>query len=323
MPWLRSVKGVLEAWYPVTPTSIVNSTAGPDSAKGQSATMAKVTAVITNTGTVSGSEVAQLYIGDPIVAGEPPRQLEGFHRVTLQPHQSQTVTFTITGHELSYFNTAANGWTLPAGRFSLYVGDSSALTALPLRGNLNVTKTIGNRYVRLTAPTTVEPGATFTAKAQFVNQGNLPITDGTVRFGAPSGWTVVPPAGTPVLSLAPGQATTRYFRVTTPESAEGEVGSLTVRLTSAGKSGAGDLSASTTVSVPGPITVNASSPTVIVAGSSATAEVAITSHMSQTVVVDLAPSVHSGVTIAPASPTVSVPGNSTVQLEVDLSVASG
>ncbi len=60
-------------------------------------------------------------------AGEPPRQLEGFQRVTLQPHQSQTVSFTITGHELSYFNTAANGWTLPDGRFSLYVGDSSAL----------------------------------------------------------------------------------------------------------------------------------------------------------------------------------------------------
>ena len=106
--------------------------------------------------------------------------------MTLQPHQSQTVTFTITGHELSYFNTAANGWTLPTGRFSLYVGDSSALTSLPLRGTLNVTKTIGNRYVRLTAPTTVEPGATFTAKAQFVNHGNLPITDGTVRFGVPS-----------------------------------------------------------------------------------------------------------------------------------------
>ncbi len=307
----------------VTPTSVVNRTAGPDSSKGQSAAVAKVTAVITNTGNVRGSDVAQLYIGDPALAGEPPRQLEGFHRVTLQPHQSQTVTFTITGHELSYFNTAANGWTLPTGRFSLYVGDSSALTALPLRGNLNVTKTIGNRYVRLTAPTTVEPDAAFTAKAQFVNQGNLPITDGTVRFGVPSGWTLVPLAGTPVLSLAPGQTATRYFRVTTPESAEGEVGSLTVQLTSAGNDDAGDLSASATVSVPGPITVSASSPAVVAAGSSATAEVAITSHMSQAVVVDLTPSVPSGVTIAPASPTVSVPANSTVNLEMAVSVAPG
>ena len=297
----------------VTPRSVVNSTSGPDSSKGQGATVAKVTAVITNTGNVRGSDVAQLYIGDPAVAGEPPRQLEGFHRVTLQPHQSQTVTFTITGHELSYFNTAANGWTLPTGRFSLYVGDSSALTSLPLRGTLNVTKTIGNRYVRLTAPTTVEPGATFTAKAQFVNHGNLPITDGTVRFGVPSGWTFVPLDGTPVLSLAPGQSATRYFRVTTPESAEGEVGSLTAQLTSAGTDDAGDLSASATVSVPGPITVSASSPAVVAAGGSASAEVSITSHMSEAVVVDLTPSLPSGVTISPASPTVTVPANSTVR----------
>ena len=37
-------------------------------------------------------------------------------------------------------------------------------------------------------------------------------------------------SGTPSLSLAPGQAATRYFRVTTPESAEGQLGSLMVRL---------------------------------------------------------------------------------------------
>jgi beta-glucosidase len=307
----------------VTPGSVVNSTSGPDSSRGQGAEVAKVTAVMTNTGNVPGSDVAQLYIGDPAVAGEPPRQLEGFQRVTLQPHQSQTVTFTITGHELSYFNTAADGWTLPTGRFSLYVGDSSALTSLPLRGTLNVTKTIGNRYVQLTAPTTVEPGATFTADAQFVNHGSVPITDGTVGLEVPSDWTVVPLDGTPTISLASGQSAARYFRVTTPESAEGEVESLTAQLTSAGTDDAGDLSASTTVSVPGPITVSARSPAVVAAGGSSSAEVSITSHMSEAVVVDLSPSLPSGVTISPASPAVTVPANSTVDLTMAVSVASG
>ncbi len=307
----------------VMPRSVVNSTSGPDTPKGQGAKLARVTAVITNTGSVRGSDVAQLYIGDPALAREPPRQLEGFHRVTLQPHQSQTVSFTITGHELSYFNTAANGWTLPTGRFSLYVGDSSALTALPLRGNLNVTKTIGNRYVRLAAPTTVEPGATFTARAQFVNHGNLPIADGTVRFGVPSAWSFVPVDGTPVLSLAPGQSATRYFRVTIPESAEGEVRSLTAQLTSAGTDDSGDLNSSATVSVPGPISVSARSPTVVAAGGSALADVSVTSHMSEAVVVDLTPSLPSGVTISPVSPAVTVPANSTVSLAIVVSVAPG
>ena len=50
-----------------------------------------VSATVTNTGKVAGSDVAQLYLGDPGVAGEPPRQLKGFDKVNLQPGQSQTV----------------------------------------------------------------------------------------------------------------------------------------------------------------------------------------------------------------------------------------
>ena len=69
---------------------------------------------------------------------------------------------------------------------------------------------------------------------------------------------------TPVLSLASGQSATRYFRVTAPESAEGEVETLTAQLTSAGTDDSGDVIASATVSVPGPIIVSARSPAVVV-----------------------------------------------------------
>jgi beta-glucosidase len=307
----------------VTPGSVVNRASGPDNPKGQGAKVAEVTAKITNTGAVRGSDVAQLYVGDPAVAGEPSRQLEGFQRVTLAPHQSRTVSFTITGHELSYFNKAANGWTLPDGRFSVLVGDSSALTALPLRGSLDVTRTIGERYVQLTAPAKVDAGATFTAQARFVNGGDMPITDGTVGLTVPYGWTVAPVDLTPTISLASGQSATRYFRVTAPESAEGEVDSLTAQLTSPGAADAGDLRASATVSVPGPITVTARSPAVVSAGGSAPAEVSVTSHMSQAVTVNLTPSLPTGVTISPASPSVSVPADSTVNLAMVISVAPG
>ena len=256
----------------VTPGSVTNRTSGPDAQQGQNGRLARVSARITNTGSVRGSDVMQLYVGDPKVAGEPPRQLEGFHRVTLQPGKSQTVTFTVTGRELSYFNTTANGWTLPNGQYSLYVGDSSALTSLPLRGKLKVTQTIGNRYARLTAPATINPGATFLAKARFVNDGNVPITDGTVSLGFPSSWTVVRLAKTRILSLAPGHSATRYFRVTVPEQAEGEVKSLTAKLTSTGSDGAGDLSATSTITVNGPITLTPSSPLIVAPGSTATGD---------------------------------------------------
>ena len=197
---------------------------------GQGAPLVHVTAQITNTGSVTGSDVVQLYLGDPAAAGEPPRQLEGFRRVTLSPHQSRTVTFTITGHELSYFNTAANGWTLPDGRFSVYVGDSSALASLPLRGKLHGHQDDRQTLRQLTAPATVNPGTTFTATARFVNHGNLPIIDGTVRLRFPAGWKVVRAARARRFRSPPGQSTTRNFRVTAPEEAEGDATNLTAQL---------------------------------------------------------------------------------------------
>jgi beta-glucosidase len=308
----------------VTPANVDNSTSGPDATVGQSAPLARVSATITNTGSVPGSDVAQLYVGDPAVAGEPPRQLEGFKRVTLNPGASQTVTFTITGHELSYFDTGADGWTLPDGRFSLYVGDSSALNSLPLHGKLNVKQTIGRRYTRLSAPTLVNPAQTFTATARFVNDGDLPIIDGTVRMAFPASWTVVRLAKTPTLTLAPGHSATRHWRVTVPESAEGEVKALTASLTSGGADDAGDLSSTVTISVQGPVAVTAGSPVVILSSATAgTASVTVTSHMDKAVTVSLNPSLPPGVSVTPAAPSILVPARKTVTLKFSVAVAAG
>jgi len=48
-------------------------------------------------------------------------------------------------HDLSYWDDTANGWVVPSGRFVVYVGDSSAMANLPLRGNFNVTRSLGVR----------------------------------------------------------------------------------------------------------------------------------------------------------------------------------
>jgi beta-glucosidase len=102
---------------------------------GTGSSAVTVTTKVTNTGTVAGSDVAQLYLGDPAVAGEPPRQLKGFQKVTLNPGKSATVTFTLDRQDLSYWKTSANNWVVPEGRFDVWVGDSSALANLPLHGS--------------------------------------------------------------------------------------------------------------------------------------------------------------------------------------------
>jgi beta-glucosidase len=131
----------------VTPQFVRNDVSGPGPTSchcnGQSVNLVTVSARVTNTGRVAGSDVVQLYLDDPAAAGQPPRQLDGFQRVTLRPGQSTIVRFRLNGHELSYWNDAANGWVVPTGRFGIYVGDSSALAGLPLRGSFTVTRSLG------------------------------------------------------------------------------------------------------------------------------------------------------------------------------------
>jgi beta-glucosidase len=101
---------------------------------------ATVTATVTNTGSRAGAEVAQLYVGDPASAGEPPHQLKGFQRISLAPGASGTVTFTVTAHDLASWSTGAGHWVAGAGTYQILVGDSSR--HLPLTGSVNVPVTV-------------------------------------------------------------------------------------------------------------------------------------------------------------------------------------
>jgi beta-glucosidase len=109
---------------------------------------ATVTATLTNTGSRAGAEVAQLYVGDPASTGEPPLQLKGFTRVTLQPGASTTVSFPVTLHDLAFWNN--NGWTTALGSYRIAVGDTSANPQLS--GTLTVSSTDAGNAVTVTNP---------------------------------------------------------------------------------------------------------------------------------------------------------------------------
>jgi beta-glucosidase len=238
----------------VTPRSLQNAASNPGTTacgcNGQSSHLVTVSATVTNTGQVAGSDVAQLYLDDPAAAGEPPRQLKGFQKVTLQPGQSTTVHFNLTGHDLSYWNDSANGWVVPDGTFGVYVGDSSALANLPLLGGFTVVRSVGARYATIQAPDVVSPGGTATVTASLVNDGDYAMQQAQFTLNAPAGWTVTSPA--PV-TIEPGQTVTEHFQVTVPAGAEPGDRTLTVSVTPrAGPPGGrtGQVEASATVAVP-------------------------------------------------------------------------
>src|SRR5450755_1563575 len=85
-----------------------------------------VTADLTNTGSVAGDDVAQLYThqdGTSIL--QPVRRLNGFQRVTLAPGQTRTVTFTLTSGNIGFYNNQGQ-FEVDPGVVNVYVGDSSA-----------------------------------------------------------------------------------------------------------------------------------------------------------------------------------------------------
>ena len=103
-----------------------SSSPGPGGVVGLYDTVATVTAKITNNGTVTGAEVAQLYIGLPSSApASPPKQLRGFQKVSLTAGTSKTVTFDIRRKDLSYWDVVSQVWKVPSGTFTVYVGASS------------------------------------------------------------------------------------------------------------------------------------------------------------------------------------------------------
>jgi beta-glucosidase len=84
-----------------------------------------VSADLTNTGSVAGDDVAQLYThqdGTSIL--QPVRRLNGFQRVTLAPGQTKAVTFTLGPSNIGFYNNQGQ-FEVDRGVVNVYVSDSS------------------------------------------------------------------------------------------------------------------------------------------------------------------------------------------------------
>jgi beta-glucosidase len=97
-----------------------------------------ITFTIRNTGNDTGSEVAQLYLGFPEEAAEPPKILRGFERVYLQAGESKTVSLTLTQRDISYWNVVNQNWTIASRNYSVWISTSADNADIKLRGSFNI-----------------------------------------------------------------------------------------------------------------------------------------------------------------------------------------
>lgn len=92
-----------------------------------------VTFQLKNTGAREGVEIAQVYAALPASAGEPPKRLVGWSRVSLKPGESRQVSVSVDPKYLSIYDESKSGWTLVPGSYTFHVGGSSR--DLPLQQN--------------------------------------------------------------------------------------------------------------------------------------------------------------------------------------------
>jgi len=84
-----------------------------------------VTTTLTNSGSVAGEEVVQLYIRDLVCTStRPVKELKGFEKVSLKPGETKTVNFTITEDMLRFYNSQLK-FVSEAGDFKAFVGTNS------------------------------------------------------------------------------------------------------------------------------------------------------------------------------------------------------
>ena len=84
-----------------------------------------VSLTVTNTGSVAGTEIVQLYVAKKSSElFRPVRELKGFARVTLAPGEKQRITITLDDKAFRFWNVKANRWEIEGGEYELLVGAS-------------------------------------------------------------------------------------------------------------------------------------------------------------------------------------------------------
>jgi len=87
-----------------------------------------VTVKVSNTGSIDGEEVVQLYIQDKVGSiTRPVKELKGFLKVMIEKGETKIITFNLTADDLAFYHPGLSKYWEP-GEFVAFVGTNSAET---------------------------------------------------------------------------------------------------------------------------------------------------------------------------------------------------
>jgi beta-glucosidase len=86
----------------------------------------EVSVDVTNTGSVPGDSVTQIYIHQRYgSASRPVRELKGFERIALQPGETKTLTFPLGTDQLHFWDPQSRAWVVEPSEFDVWAGEDS------------------------------------------------------------------------------------------------------------------------------------------------------------------------------------------------------
>ncbi|MHA2246236.1 MAG: beta-glucosidase [Candidatus Hodarchaeales archaeon] len=81
---------------------------------------------VTNTGSVTGKEIVQVYV-NPLNAkvDRPYKELKGFSKVELEPNETKSVTLHLDSRAFAYYSVSHKTWVWDEGEYDILIGASS------------------------------------------------------------------------------------------------------------------------------------------------------------------------------------------------------
>ena len=152
----------------------------------------QVSVRVRNIGMVKGSEVVQLYVGNPQDGiFRPLKELRAFEKVALEPLEETTVSFTLAERDFAVYQ---DGWKIPTGMYTIMIGASAE--------DIRLSQTVEVSGEELKIPVEFAPDARSSGAAALEGSGGLADKGEEVPHPAaalPGSW-YVRPTGQPPLS---------------------------------------------------------------------------------------------------------------------------
>ena len=155
-----------------------------------------VTLDVTNTGSVAGKEIVQIYVRpDGIEMARPVRELKGFAKVDLAPGETKTVAITLDSRAFAYWEERIHEWYAEPGSYVI----ETAASSRDIRLSAAVTYNGAALHMELTPDSTIGDLMKVPGGAQVVEQ----LTAGMAAFfGAGSEGSAASEAITPEMMMA-------------------------------------------------------------------------------------------------------------------------